>query len=172
MSEKKVCQNKGCFTGRAKTENLGTVTDFVNSLMEGCDYSGRFQMQIDIAVEEIYTNICSYAYSDGAGDIAIEAVAEREKMQLTFIDSGCAYNPLKCEAPDITLSAQQRQIGGLGIYMVRQIMDEVSYSRVNGKNVLCMVKYADTAGAHEDSLQVLTEIGDVYGYETVGWTPV
>lgn len=130
------------FTGRAELAKLGMVTDFVNRIMEGCGYSDRFQMQIDIAVEEIYTNICCYAYPGGAGNIAVEVVAESEKLELTFTDSGFAYDPLEKEAPDITLSAEKRQIGGLGIYMVRQIMDEVSYSRIDGKNVLCMVKYA------------------------------
>lgn len=130
------------FTGRAELAKLGMVTDFVNRIMEGCGYSDRFQMQIDIAVEEIYTNICSYAYPGSAGNIAVEVVAESGKLQLTFTDSGFAYDPLEKEAPDITLSAEKRQIGGLGIYMVRQIMDEVSYSRIDGKNVLCMVKYA------------------------------
>lgn len=143
MPETKICRKKDCFTGKTELENLGLVTDFVNRLMEGCGYSRRFQMQIDIAVEEIYTNICSYAYPDGVGEIVVEAVAEYKKMQLIFTDSGFAYNPLEQEAPDITLPAQQRRIGGLGIYMVRQIMDEVSYGRVDGKNVLGMVKYTD-----------------------------
>lgn len=101
-------------------------------------------MQINIAVEEIYTNICSYAYPNGSGNVAVDAVAEGGKLQLTFTDSGFAYNPLEQEAPDITLPAQKRRVGGLGIYMVRQIMDEIFYSRIDGKNVLRMVKYADT----------------------------
>lgn len=134
------CRKEDCLTLRAERASLQTVADFVDRLTEGCRYSDRARTQVHIAVEEIYVNICSYAYPDGAGEVTLQAAAETGKLLLTFIDSGLAYNPLEQEMPDITLPAMERGIGGLGIYMVRQIMDEVSYSREDGRNVLRMVK--------------------------------
>ncbi|MDE6518721.1 MAG: ATP-binding protein, partial [Acetatifactor sp.] len=82
----------------------------------------------------------SYAYPDGPGDVTAEIAAESGRLILTFADSGFEYNPLEKEDPDITLSAEEREIGGLGIFMVKQIMDEVTYRRTDGKNVLELAK--------------------------------
>lgn len=134
---------KDSFTLKAELASLGTITEFVNRFMDNCGYDKKFQTQIDIAVEEIYVNICSYAYPDGPGDVTADIAAEGGRLILTFADSGFAYNPLEKEDPDITLSAQEREIGGLGIFMVKQIMDEVTYRRADGKNVLKLVKNVD-----------------------------
>ena len=136
-------KKKNSLTLRAEIASLGIVTDFANHFMESCGYDNKFQTQMDIVVEEIYVNICSYAYPDSVGDAALELAVEGDKLMLTFTDSGFAYNPLEREEPDITLSAQEREIGGLGIFMVRQIMDEVTYQRIDGKNVLKTVKYTE-----------------------------
>lgn len=139
-------KKKDSLTLRAELASLGTVTDFANRFMESCGYDDKFQMQIDIVVEEIYVNICSYAYPDGSGDAALELAAEGGKLTLTFTDSGFAYNPLEREEPDITLSAQEREIGGLGVFMVKQIMDEAAYQRIDGKNILKAARYTEKDG--------------------------
>lgn len=139
-------KKKDSLTLRAELASLETVTDFANRFMESCGYDDKFQMQIDIVVEEIYVNICSYAYPDGSGDAALELAAEGGKLTLTFTDSGFAYNPLEREEPDITLSAQEREIGGLGVFMVKQIMDEAAYQRIDGKNILKAARYTEKDG--------------------------
>lgn len=144
MLEMKVRMKKDSLTLNAELVSLETVTDFVNRFMESCGYGAKFQMQVDIVVEEIYANICNYAYPDGAGDVTVDIAAEPERLTLAFTDSGFEYNPLEKEDPDITLSAEEREIGGLGVFMVKQIMDEVTYRRLDGKNVLSAAKYTDT----------------------------
>ncbi|MDE7323218.1 MAG: ATP-binding protein [Lachnospiraceae bacterium] len=121
---------------------LGEVTLFVNSFMEriGCDE--KTKRQTDIAVEEIFVNICNYAYSEDDGKVTVEVRNDgSRKLVLTFSDRGVRYNPLEKPDPDITLGAQDRKIGGLGIYMVKNIMDELSYRHENDKNILTIVKY-------------------------------
>ena len=122
----------------AKVENLDKVLAFVDSELESKDSPMKIQVQIDIAVEEIFVNIAHYAYkpSVGMATICVEVKDEPLEMELTFIDSGIPYNPLAREDPDITLSAEEREIGGLGIYMVKKSMDKVSYENKDGKNIL------------------------------------
>lgn len=131
---------KDSITLKAEPASLETVTNFVNGFMDNCGYDKKLQSQIDIAVEEIYVNICSYAYPNDSGDVTVEIAGEGGRLTLTFADSGFEYNPLEKEDPDITLSAEERKVGGLGVYMVKQIMDEVTYQRTDGKNVLEMAK--------------------------------
>ena len=137
---------KDSLTLKAELASLETVTDFVNGFMDNCGYDFKFQTQIDIVVEEVYVNICSYAYPDSSGDVTVEIAGEGGRLMLSFADSGFEYNPLEKEDPDITLSAEEREIGGLGVFMVKQIMDEVTYRRTDGKNVLEMAKNADVTG--------------------------
>ena len=84
-------------------------------------------MQIDIAVEEIFTNIARYAYTPGEGSAVIGVLAEPGRAEITFSDTGMPYNPLLREDPDVTLAAEEREIGGLGIFMVKKTMDEMRY---------------------------------------------
>ena len=170
-------------TVKALVDNLGTVTDFVDDFLDSHDCPMKVQMQIDIAIDEIFSNICHYAYGDsgnpigaidseGSGDSAdsVDSVGEatirvefvdaeasdpdaqtsktddadasaRKAIALTFIDNGVPYNPLEKEDPDTTLSAEDRKIGGLGIYMVKKNMDEMEYEYSEGKNILSMKKY-------------------------------
>lgn len=102
----------------------------------------KIQMQIDIAVEEIFVNIarCAYAPEVGNAIIRIETLADPPSVDITFIDSGIPYDPLAKADPDITLSAEERQIGGLGIFMVKRSMDDVRYEYLDGHNVLTLKK--------------------------------
>ncbi|MBQ7480306.1 MAG: ATP-binding protein [Lachnospiraceae bacterium] len=126
----------------AKVENLGKVLEFTDRELETLDCSVKVQTQIDIAVEEIFVNIASYAYVDGVGkaDITIEHEEGSQFVSITFTDQGIPYDPLKKEDPDVTLSAEEREIGGLGIYMVKKSMDDVIYRYENGSNILTLVK--------------------------------
>ncbi len=126
----------------ALVENLDDVLLFIDTELEGMDCPMKAQMQIDVAVEELFVNVASYAYAPGTGDvtITIEGLSDPKRVSITLIDEGMEYDPLKKEDPDITLSAEERQIGGLGIYMVKKSMDEMRYQRKDGKNILEIVK--------------------------------
>ena len=126
----------------ALTENLPEVIGFVDEQLEAADCPMKTQMQIDIAVEEIFVNIAHYAYGDEVGTAAIrtELLTEPTAFEITFIDSGIPYDPLAKPDPDVTLSAEERQIGGLGIFMVKKSMNEVKYQYIDGQNCLTLKK--------------------------------
>ena len=126
----------------ADTSELDQVLSFADAILEAMDCPMKVQMQIDIAIEEIFVNIAHYAYPDGTGDAVIEIETDESKksVKITFIDEGKPYDPLQNEDPDITLSAEDRPIGGLGIFMVKKSMDEVSYEYKDNKNQLTIRK--------------------------------
>ena len=123
----------------AKTENLDAVLQFVSEQLESADCPVKAQTQIAIAVEEVFVNIAHYAYSPEIGDAAIH-VTVGDEVVIEFEDSGKPYNPLENDAPDITSSAEEREVGGLGIFMVKNIMDAVEYRYDDGKNILLIKK--------------------------------
>ncbi len=128
-------------TVEATKENLIAVNEFVETNLEKIDCPMKIMMQIYVAVEEIYINIASYAYGEGTGKAEILLDTDTEgQVALTFMDSGVPYNPLAREDPDITLSAEERGIGGLGIFMVKKSMDDVKYRYEDGKNILTLIK--------------------------------
>lgn len=124
----------------AKTENLDQVLDFVNLELEAADCPMKTQVQLDITVEEIFVNIAHYAYQNGVGKAVVRIRIQEEAVEIIFMDQGVPYNPLEKEDPDITLSAEDRQIGGLGIYMVKKSVDAVSYEYKDGQNILRIQK--------------------------------
>ena len=126
----------------ASVDNIETVTDFINEQLEALDCPMKAQMQIDIAIDELFGNIANYAYNPeiGQATVRVEVVEEPLAVVITFIDNGVPYDPLKKEDPDITLSAEEREIGGLGIYMVKKSMDEISYEYKDGQNILSIKK--------------------------------
>jgi anti-sigma regulatory factor (Ser/Thr protein kinase) len=126
----------------ATTENLDSVLAFVDEQLEEVSCPMKAQMQIDIAVEEIFVNIAHYAYNPEVGNATIRVEIERSPLRvvLTFLDRGVPYDPLAKEDPDVTLSAEDRQIGGLGIFMVKKSMDDVRYTYEDGKNILSLEK--------------------------------
>lgn len=130
----------------AKIEALDDVIAFVEEQLESVDCPMKIMMSLDVAVEEMYVNIAHYAYPDenangeGMATIRFEHDAEQNAVTITLIDQGIQYNPLEKDDPDITLSAEERQIGGLGIFMVKKSMDEVAYKYENGSNIFSMKK--------------------------------
>lgn len=126
----------------ATLENLDTVMAFVDEQLEAVGCPMKAQMQIDIAVEEVYVNIAHYAYNPVVGGVTIRVMIEENPLAvvLTFIDEGQPYDPLAKEDPDVTLAAEDRQIGGLGIFMVKKSMDNVSYEYDQGRNILTLKK--------------------------------
>ena len=129
-------------TLEASAKNIPTVTDFVNSELKvlGCSYP--VLAQIDIAIDELFGNIANYAYKPNTGHVTVQVEVGEDPVSviITFLDNGKAFNPLKQKDPDITLPAQRRKPGGLGIFMVRRTMDKVEYDYKDGKNILRIKK--------------------------------
>ena len=128
---------------RATNENLTKVTEFIDLHLEEIGCPMKKMMQIDLAVEEIYVNVASYAYAPGTGDVTVcfETQQEPAAAVITFMDQGIPYNPLAKEDPDVTLPTEERSIGGLGIFITKKSMDEISYEYREGKNILLLKKY-------------------------------
>ena len=126
----------------ATVENIEVVTDFVNEQLEALDCPIKVQMQIDIAIDELFSNIAHYAYNPEVGDatVRVEVTEDPLAVVITFIDKGVPYDPLAKADPDTTLSAEERKIGGLGIYMVKKSMDDVTYEYKDGQNILAIKK--------------------------------
>ncbi len=127
-------------TLKATTDNLSTVTGFIDGILEENNCPMAIHMQVDISLEEIFVNIAHYAYTPDEGDATIRCGVEDNVLTIEFIDSGKPFDPLKKPDPDVTLSADERKIGGLGIYMVKNYMDSVSYEYTDNKNKLVIVK--------------------------------
>ena len=126
----------------ATVENIEVVTDFVNEQLEALDCPMKAQMQIDIAIDELFGNIAHYAYNPDVGDatVRVEVIEAPLAVVITFIDKGVPYDPLAKDDPDVTLSAEERAIGGLGIFMVKKTMDEITYEYKDGQNILAIKK--------------------------------
>lgn len=122
----------------ATVENIGPVTEFVDAKLESLNCPMKAQAQLDIAIDELFSNIARYAYhpETGPATIRIEVTEKPLAVTLTFIDRGTPYDPLKKKDPDTTLSAEQRDVGGLGIFMVKKSMDDISYEYKDGQNIL------------------------------------
>ncbi len=126
----------------AQTENLRQVTEFVDRHLSAVDCPPKAQMQIGVAVEEIFVNIASYAYAPDKGNatVRVEVSGEPIVVTITFIDNGVPYDPLSRTDPNTSLPAEDREIGGLGIFMTKKLMDGIEYEYSNGQNILKLKK--------------------------------
>lgn len=133
-------------TVEAKTKYLNQVHAFLRTLPEQHYWRNGDMGSLELAVEEVFVNICHYAYKGETGEvtIVIEKIQQPPGVKICMVDGGAAYNPLEQKLPDISLNAWQRPVGGLGVYFVREIMDQVIYSREGNENQLTMVKYLES----------------------------
>ena len=129
-------------TLEASDENLQEAMAFVDEQLEEMDCPIKVQMQIDVAVEELFVNVAHYAYAPGTGPVTLrtETQDSPRAISITFTDRGVPYDPLAKPDPDVTLSAEERQIGGLGIYMVKKTMTDMRYRYEEGRNILTICK--------------------------------
>ena len=129
-------------TLKAVTGNIPQVIAFVEEQLETVACPLRAQMPIDVAVDELFSNISRYAYAPETGEATVRfAYDDMEKAVLiTFIDSGVPFNPLERSAPDTHIPLERRSIGGLGIHLVRKTMDGMEYEYRDGKNILTIRK--------------------------------
>ena len=126
----------------AKTEALPDILGFVEETLEGYGCPMKIQMAVCVAIEEVFVNVAHYAYGNGEGDMNLGIGFDEENRTITFrmTDKGVPFDPLQKPDPDITLSAEEREIGGLGIFIAKKTMDSLSYSYENGENILTMIK--------------------------------
>ena len=129
-------------TFSAKTQSLSEVLKFVEETLEDFECPMKTLTAICVAIEEVFVNVAHYAYPDGEGDMSLHIGFDAENRAITFrmTDKGIPFDPLKKPDPDITLSAEDREVGGLGIFIAKKTMDSLSYSYENGENVLTMIK--------------------------------
>lgn len=129
-------------TVEATIQNIEVVTDFINASLDEYNCSMKAQTQIDIAIDELFSNIARYAYNPETGSATVQIDLEEGTpiVVITFKDRGLPYDPLKKPDPDVTLSAEERDIGGLGIFLVKKSMDEITYRYENGQNILTVKK--------------------------------
>lgn len=122
----------------AVLDSIPIITEFVDVQLEQFGCPIKAQMQIDIAIDELFSNIVHYAYHPevGPATVRVEVVEDPLSVVITFIDQGVPYDPLSKADPDVTLPAEQREIGGLGIYIVKKNMNEITYEYKNGRNIL------------------------------------
>ena len=126
----------------AVLENIPSVTAFIDGQLEALDCSMKAQMQIDVAIDELFSNIARYAYPDGPGKatVGIEFDEENRMCSVVFSDEGIPFDPLAQQAPDTSLPLMDRPVGGLGIFLVKKTMDAVEYRHENGRNILTVRK--------------------------------
>ena len=122
-------------------QEVPQLAAFVDEVCEQLGFDMSATMQMNLALEEAVVNVMNYAYPAGTkGEVCIAAEAEADTLMFTIVDSGIAFDPTEKDEVDTTLSAEERQIGGLGIYLVRQLMDDVEYERRDGRNILKLTK--------------------------------
>lgn len=121
-------------------ENVEIVTEFIVNNLRESQIDRKIIAQISVAIDELYSNIAQYAYGDQIGKVTVLVEVSNGSIAITFADSGKQFNPLDVDNPDITLDADERGIGGLGIFIVRQTMDDIIYAYEDGMNVLKITK--------------------------------
>lgn len=137
VNENKIQESR---TFDADVKELDNLFEYSSSLLRLLEFSNRDIIMINTALEEVFVNVAKYAYN-GKGTVEITLSKFKDHISFVFMDNGKPFNPLAKADPNITASSEEREIGGLGIFMVKKIMDKVEYEYINGQNVLTLVKY-------------------------------
>ena len=129
-------------TMQASLESIPEITGWVDQLLTKAGCTVKARRQIDVALDEILSNIARYAYPEKEGSMTVEIDMDEETgmLSLTFRDEGIPFDPLGKEEPDVTLGVRERAVGGLGIFLVKKMMDKVSYRREGKENILSLYK--------------------------------
>ncbi|WP_317855586.1 ATP-binding protein [Chakrabartyella piscis] len=138
----KIEDNKRILYTEAKVESIPQLTECIETFLDENNVSMKIQMQMNIVVDEIFSNIAKYAFDDisGVAKIVCEYSETNKEIVLVFEDNGKQYNPLEIENPDVSLPVEERTIGGLGLFVVKKIMDSAEYTYKNGYNIFKVIK--------------------------------
>lgn len=124
----------------ASLDNLQKFKDFINEQAESYGFGMSRVLKIELACDELLVNSINYAYEHSKGEITVRCLAvEPNTLSIDIIDSGPPFNPLEAEAPDLELNVDDRQIGGLGIFLVREMVDDMQYTRRDNQNIISLV---------------------------------
>ncbi len=128
---------------QAKLELINNMMNPILSSLEEVNANKKALFQLHLSLEELFSNIINYAYDNNEGvvDISYEILDDKKYVRIIIKDKGKAFNPLEIDDPKLTGSANERQIGGLGIYIVKKSVDDIKYQRLNDENILEIVKY-------------------------------
>lgn len=126
----------------AKIENLDSLKDFVASCLGACDFDKRGILHMEVAAEEVFVNICSYAYPNTNGTVLVYFSMNElnNTAEIKFVDTGISFNPLEMELPDLSVSLLDREEGGLGIFLTGKMVSSIYYKREDGRNILVLKK--------------------------------
>ncbi|HIJ07146.1 ATP-binding protein [Methanocalculus sp.] len=127
-------------TFKAEIQSLPELVIFLEKVLEEAGTLEEESFDIQLAADEIFINIASYAYGEGEGEVEVAVSIQDDSIMITFTDSGIPFNPLSLPSPDTTLGIDERRIGGLGIHLVRELMDTFTYQRQDTKNILLIEK--------------------------------
>ena len=125
---------------KATIENISAITDFINNELDLYNCPEKEKIKIDIVIDELITNIAKYAYGSDIGDVTFQVEIDKNNIYMKFIDSGIPYNPMEHAEPDVSLSVEDRPVGGLGIFLVKKLMDKMEYGYIDEKNILKIQK--------------------------------
>jgi anti-sigma regulatory factor (Ser/Thr protein kinase) len=127
----------------ARMEVIPQVVDFVSEAAEAAGLDAERVMHVQLAVEEAVVNVAQYAYEGPPGEVLVRAQGTDQRFTVELVDTGAPFDPLAGEEPDLQADLEERPIGGLGIFLIRQVMDEVHYRREEGRNILTLVLDTD-----------------------------
>lgn len=127
-------------TFRAADDGLPSVMDFIEEILSSAGVGKKIIMSLCVAIEEVFVNIAHYAYGGKEGFVAVKVTLDSGVATFVVSDEGVPFNPLKKDDPDVTLGAKDRDLGGLGIFIVKKTMDKITYEHKDGKNILTMTK--------------------------------
>ena len=136
MSEMSNTSEYQKFTTLANFDKYPNLLVWLEKLADGLSISSACLMKIELVAEELFANVASYSYPNSSGNIEVWLKKTPNLIDMKFIDSGVEYNPLAKNDPDINLKAEERPIGGLGIYMIKQTVNHIDYEYTNNQNVL------------------------------------
>ena len=138
----------------ATLDHLEELTGMVSDHLRENGVPEKAAFEIDLALDEACTNVISYAYGPGGGDVTVECTVTPTEVDVCITDHGLRFDPLAVEAPDLTGGVEDRPIGGLGVHLIRSLMDRVTYEYLDEKNILCMTRFlkAPTEEGESDNL--------------------
>jgi anti-sigma regulatory factor (Ser/Thr protein kinase) len=123
----------------ANVSDVPAMMTFVTEAAEACEMHPKRVLHLQLAVEEAAVNVCNYAYEVPPGEIIIHMECKENKFIVRIQDEGVPFDPLKLDTPDLKASIEDREVGGLGVYLMKRVMDEVHYVRIRGRNILTLI---------------------------------